>query len=460
MRGLDLLGRIACLLCALFVVLGSSCSEPEETSARNLLWITVDTLRSDRLGCYGYERDTTPAIDALAKRGVLFERAYATAPWTTPSITSMLTGRMPSSHGLFRTGRQLPLGMESLPRNLFDAGFHTWAIVSNSLIGKWNGFDQHFERFDEAYASGVNTVSTGDVIERSMNWLEELEALGERFLLYVHLYDPHVEYVRHSEIGYAAERGGVLTGEESFRVLRKNVERLGEEERKFLNDLYDEEVRFTDDGIALLLAKLDELKLTDTTLVGLTADHGEEILDRGWIGHTRTLYEELIRVPLVLAGPGVLVGESITEPVSLVELPEAFKALLGFSKGSDFGRLASHSIGKPVDGDLPPVVIEVDFVDQRNPEREAHMSAIIAGSMKLIRNEATGDLKLFNLHLDPLELKNLAKRRADKTALLESKLDAALRKFRTNPWPLNERKLEEDELEVLEALGYVGEETD
>jgi len=451
--------RLALIVLTL-AALGSGCREAELPEAKNLLWITVDTLRSDRLGCYGHTRDTSPAIDALAKRGVRFERAYATAPWTTPSITSMLTGRMPSSHGLYRTGRSLPPGIDSLPRQLASEGYRTWGIVSNLLIGKSNGFDEHFERFDESFARGERSVSTTGVIEIAERWLGELEELEDPFILYVHLFDPHVEYMRHKEVGYAADRGGVLTGEESFRILRKNVERIGEAERSFLRDLYDEEVRFTDNGIAVLLARLDELELTDSTLIVLTSDHGEEIFERGWIGHTRTLFEELMRVPLIFAGPGVAGGRTVAEPVSLVELPGALRQLLLPTASTPPARLAARVLDLDSPADPPPVVFEVDFIDLRNPDREAHLSSIVRGQMKLIRNEKTGELALFNLEKDPAERRNLAERRAEKVAELERQLDAALSNLRTDPLPVNERTLDEDELKALEGLGYVGEESE
>ena len=438
----------------------SGCREAESPEAPNLLWITVDTLRSDRLGCYGHTRDTSPAIDALASRGVRFERAYATAPWTTPSITSMLTGRMPSSHGLYRTGRSLPPGIDSLPRQLANAGYRTWGIVSNLLIGKSNGFDKHFERFDESFARGERSVSTTGVIEIAERWLGELEEFDDPFLLYVHLFDPHVEYIRHRDVGYAAERGGVLTGEESFRILRKHAERVGEAERSFLLDLYDEEVRFTDNGIALLLERLDELGLTDSTLIVMTSDHGEEIFERGWIGHTRTLFEELVRVPLIFAGPGVPEGRTVAEPVSLVELPEALRQLLFRNASASPDRLAARVLDLAPPADPPPVVFEVDFIDLRNPEREAHFSSIVRGQMKLIRNDKSGELALFNLEKDPRERRNLAERRAEKVAELEVQLDQALAKLRIDPLPIHERQLDEDELEALEGLGYVGEDSE
>ena len=424
--------------------------EPPEPP-RGILWIAVDTLRADRLSCYGHDRETSPELDALAAAGVRFERAYSTAPWTLPSVATMLTGRLPSAHGVDRPERVLDPEADSILRRLSERGWTTVGITSNALAGSRNGLDAHFNRFDESEAQGHLHVSTPGLVERVQETLDELAAGDRPWLVFVLLFDPHYQYQRHPDVGYAADRAGRITGAESYRELREME--LDAEEAALLRDIYDEEVRFTDAGIGAMVAHLDRLGLGDRSHVVVTADHGEEFLERGWLGHTVSLYDELVRVPLVLRGPGLAPGTVVAEPVSLVELGPA---LLELAAGVDAEtRLAALASGRrPPDG--APVLMEVDFEATRLDRKNVRMTGIVRGRWKLVRDEKEGALHLYDLAADPAELDDLAAREPERVAELAAELDDGLERLRGDAGSFTERALTAEEREQLERLGYVG----
>jgi arylsulfatase A-like enzyme len=290
--------------------------------------VVVDTLRADRLGCYGAERDTSPSLDALARGGVRFERAYATAPWTKPAVASMFTGLYPAAHGAGRVKNALPEGARTLAEILREAGYRSAGVVSHDVVRAVNGFAQGFDRYLESEAGGHDHVSTPGVTEQALAELADLAAGDAPFFLFVHYFDPHYNYKRHPGVGFAAERAGRLDGSQPLVSLRRWGEDLSDAELGFLRDLYDEEIRFTDAGIGRLLEGLERSGRGGNTYVVATADHGEAFLEHGWLGHTRSLYDVLLRVPLLVRGPG-LDPRVVEEPVSLVGLLPTVLDLLG-----------------------------------------------------------------------------------------------------------------------------------
>ena len=271
--------RIDLRLMALLFLLGCTwgCSRNQPP---NVLFIVVDTLRWDHLGCYGYERNTSPSIDTLASESVRFERAYSAAPWTKPSVASMITGLYPSTHGAAQLKSILPASIDTLAELLSREGFQTAGVVSHLLVSALLGFGQGFDSYLESESRGHDHVSTNGVTNQAIERLEKMAVDGRPFLLFVHYFDPHYNYLRHPEYGFAAEAGGRLTGTENINQLRRMLDSLTHEEIGFLLDLYDEEIRFTDAGIGRLLSRFRELGLYDDTLIILTSDHGEEFLER------------------------------------------------------------------------------------------------------------------------------------------------------------------------------------
>ena len=318
------------LRCLPLLLLPLACGSPEPAARPNVLLITVDTLRADRLGFHGHGRDTSPALDGLAERGLVFERAYAPSPWTLPSMASIHTGLYPSSHGLKRPKDAIPPEARTLAEVLDQAGYRTDSIVSNPLVHPRFGHSQGFESFDTKDAKGHDHVSTPGITERALALLDGYAAApeGEPFFLSLLYFDPHYDWRSHGR-GFAAEGTvGRITGEESIEHLRDLAAAEGSltgAEVQQLVDCYDEEIAFTDEGIGELLDALERLGLAEDTLVVLTADHGEEFLEHGWLGHTRFLYEGMVHVPLVVADPREPSshGLRVRTPVSTVSVAKA-----------------------------------------------------------------------------------------------------------------------------------------
>ena len=442
-----------CLLALVAALLACSGSEPRP----NVLLLVVDTLRAEHVGCYGAERPTSPHIDRLAAGGVRFERAYATSPWTKPSVASILTGLHPSTHGVMTGLQQVSSELRTLPEILSENGYATFGLVSNFLLRAKEGFGQGFERYDASEIGGHSYVSTPGLTEKALVALEDLAA-GERpFFLFVHYFDPHYNYRDHAEVGFAPSRAGRLDGSESIHELRRMLEDLEEDEIELLRALYDEEVRFTDAGIGSLLEKLERLGLGERTVVVLTADHGEEFLERGWLGHTRTLYEELVWVPLVVRAPGLEPG-SFTSPVSLVSVESTVLDLVGIEDpGADLQGLSLLPLLRGQTAGNVPVFAEVDFSPTFEARNLAHKKAVIGGRYKLIRDDWTGDVELYDLLGDPGERVDLAASRTDVRDELLTALDAHLDAARQVAVEAPSRQIDQELIDELIALGYAEE---
>ena len=427
----------------------------------NVLFIVVDTLRPDHLGCYGRARDTSPAIDALATEAVRFERAYATAPWTSPSVASMITGLYPGSHGLTRIGVRLPDTAVTLAEMLSADGYSTRGVISHSLLGRQFNFQQGYDDYSESEARGLHDhVSTDGVTEQAQQVLREFAAGEQPFLLFLHYFDPHYNYKRHPEYGFAAERVGRLDGTETIQELRELGPALTGEELEFIQDLYDEEIRHTDAGIGRVLETLKELALDGDTIVVLTSDHGEEFMTHGWLGHTRTLYEELVRVPLIMRVPGGEPGV-VEELVSLTSLTPTLLELTGVDgddgKGFQADSLAPLLSSGTAEGtDL--VFAEVDFVpiNPDNLVKTANKNAVIGERFKIVRDGESGAVEVYDLVTDPTELHNLADERPELVQQLLPILENRIALARGDVLDVEATAISEELLEKLRALGYVG----
>ncbi len=447
--------RRGALLLALAALPGAGCGEQVP---RNLVLIVVDTLRADRLGCYGAERETSPAIDALARESVRFERAYATAPWTKPSVASILSGLLPARHGARGILTVLPDRVDTLAEILSRHGFATAGIVSHSILAEKMGFAQGYTSYDSHHARGHAFASTRGVTQRASAKLESLSARDRRFFLFVHYFDHHYDYLRHPEIGFAQARAGRLDGTQSIQRLRAMRHDLSPEELAHLRDRYDEEIRYTDAGVGELLERLRALGRDRDTLVVFTADHGEEFLEHGWIGHTRTLYEELIRVPLLIRGPDLEPGR-VSRPVSLASLTPTLLDLLGLDRDSfefDAPSLAERVRGGR-GGDEGSAYAEVAFwgIHPEARERSAFKKALVGPRYKLIRDEQRDAYELYDLSRDAGERRNLAPQRPALVAELSRRLDERARGRGPAAESAPRIELSEAEREELRALGYL-----
>lgn len=420
---------------------------------RNVLLIVVDTLGAAHVQVYDAKLETTPYVARWAENATVFERAYSGAPWTKPAIASIFTGLYPRSHGVMRLGSPLPSGQVTLAERLRDAGFHTRGIVSHTLLHAEHGFHQGFERYELVpLRAEVHAAITGDLVsDRAVAQIQSYARDPKRpFFLFLHYFDPHFNYQHHPAHDRSSWYEGPLTPGMPFRELRDRIPTLTDEDRRYLVDLYHEEILFTDLQIQRVFDALKASGLEKDTLVIFTSDHGEEFLEHGALGHTRTLYEELIRVPLIIAWPRGFTRARVAEPVSTVDLTPTILALLGIDDGSEFqGRPLFSADGKLVSHPERPLFSEVDF---ESPGIRAHKSGLVRGWWKYVEDLLANETFQFDLQNDPQERDNVY----DPTAVVSQSLE---RDHSDRPTPAlhdpsDVLEPNAEEIERLRALGY------
>lgn len=287
--------------------------EPAEQVRPNIILISVDTLRADHLGCYGYDRDTSPAMDAFSRDGILFSRFYSHSPSTLPAHMSMLTGLHPTGHELLTLpvggavrGQVLDPAVSTLPDMLRSEGYATAAFTGGAQVSGVFGFNRGFDSYQENRAA-VALDTAPALYTKAAHWVERNR--DHPFFLFLHTYQVHAPYLPPSDQADrflaedAAWRQADIT--ELLTEREGKYSRMSDSERENLIALYDGEIRYMDEGfIEPFLALLKRLDLYDNSLIILTADHGEEFGEhRGW-EHGHSLYDELIHVPLIIRRPG------------------------------------------------------------------------------------------------------------------------------------------------------------
>ncbi len=431
-----------------------------ETKAPNVLLIVVDTLRPDRMSLYGAERPTTPALDSLAGQACVFERAYSTSSWTMPAVASIMTGMYPSSHKATEISRTLAPELETLAEGFAASGFQTAAVVSHTFVDEKHGFDQGFAAFDSKNALGHEAISTEGVTDLAIARIEQFTQKRKTpFFLFVHYFDPHFNYKDHPDIDFAAPHAGRLDGKQEYGDIRAIRHSLQDDELQYLLDLYDEEIRHTDAGIGRLVAALRKHGLDEETVIVFASDHGEEFLDHGRIGHRKTLYEEVVRVPMLIRVPGGA-ARRVADPVSIGSLAPTIRELAGLPRNQDavqFRSLADLVEGRAT-STRGAIYLEtektVGMVEQEVKGDDYH--AIILDGWKLIEDRRSGEQELFDLSRDPLESANLASQDTARLATLKEALEVSRRLATSGQAPGRDRTLSDAEIEKLRGLGYIG----
>jgi arylsulfatase A-like enzyme len=414
----------------------------------NVLLIVIDTLRRDRMGVYGHLRNTTPRISKLAESSVVYERALSQAPWTTPSVASLLSSTYPTMLGIENHRSVLPESADLLPEVLREAGFATGAVVSHSFCSSEWGFSQGFDHFDESNVQGHDAVTSADVTDRATDFLER-QAENEPWFLFVHYFDPHVAYVHHAEFSFGGPEPGydgpIFSGI-LMRKLRALRPQLRPADVREITRLYDSEIAFTDAQVGRLLDRLYERGKFESTLIVLTADHGEEFLEHGQLGHTQTLYGELIGVPLIIHYPGVAASR-VHPHVGLVDVYPTITAFLGIEAPASVlgtslydSRTAAHR--------APDAVFS-------ETSRRSRLRAAVADGYKLILDLDTGQRALYDLESDPGETVDIAGRAPQRVAALSERLDAWMESSEAARSSAPELTLTPEQEEHLKQLGYL-----
>jgi arylsulfatase A-like enzyme len=397
--------------------------------------VVVDALRADHLGCYGYQRPTSPSIDALAARGTRFAQAISPAPWTLPAVSTLWTGLLPAVHGAmqasdmhawmadrsgFRPTSVLDASRTTLAEVLRDHGFATAAFVGGSYPSAVFGMAQGFETFVDEGLFGPRMQ-----VEALWKWLDA--ARPARFLAYLHMMsvhspyqppvaDPHAmpsgsraaevrallaeERRQWAAVDFDPDYAGTIDGSWGTMERIRHSGRLPpERDLAHLVALYDQGIRYTDHWIGELAVGLEARGLSGSTVVVVTADHGEEFGDHGRLEHTRTFYEEMMRVPLVIADPGLGAGRIVEAQVGLVDL---FPTLLDLLAVRYEGLVQGISLRPALEG-------------RPLPEREMVGEASQVSGLRALRTSThkyvvgiQGE-ELYDLSDDPGERRNLCR---------------------------------------------------
>jgi arylsulfatase A-like enzyme len=449
-RGRLRLGLGAGVLLAAGVVSGGACQR--DAPRPDVVLIVIDTLRADHLELFGYARQTAPRLTAFANEGIHFERAYTAAPWTLPAMAALFTGIHPTALGVGDTPILLSPSVPSLPEALGELGYRTYGVVSNLFVARKFGFDRGFDHWHEEHAQGRSYVSSPGVTDEAIRFAEMAVRDEPPFFLFAHYFDPHYDYLEHADHRFSTGYTGALRSHNDNVVeLREAAEggAFDASDLEHLRDLYDSEVQFTDAHIGRLLDALARLGVYDDALIVITADHGEALAERPsrWIGHTRMLYDEVARVPLIFKLPGRSAPETIRAPVSLVDVFPTIMNLLGAApRGATRATVSERSLIR--NADRRPVFIET--------WRWRQLQAVVKGRWKLVFNRRTGRYALYDLEEDAAERKNLARTNRSVVRELASLLAAwnAVNAAELKTRKVVSPELGEEELRKLRELGY------
>ena len=472
----------------LALLLLAACSGPEpEIQQPDVLFLVVDTLRADRLGSYGYERGLTPVMDKLAREGSVFSRASAQAPWTVPSMCSMLTSQYPTAHYERPDESRM-----TLAEAFQNAGYSTVGVVANALLDPGTGFERGFDVYIPREGEDGKRKTPGH-FDAVASWVDDalVSALardenGKRkpLFLYAQPSDPHAPYkgrqafLADQPVSSAppilpegwqeqmlAARGPAAPDDDpDWSTALHTIQRQ--------RNAYDHEVRFTDAALGRLLDRLRELGAADNLLVVIASDHGEELWENVaaapadrlkemppnaffFQSHGYHLAEQALRTPLILSGPGVPAGKKFSEPVENVDIFPTLVSLCGLERPGDL-----HGL------DLTGLMQE--RVDPGDWRLETYSYVIHAFSL---RDEASG-LKLilptpygmkrgltrpqlFDLNQDPLERTNLVERRPEDASRLTTRLMEYLERYDSGGASLDGAGTEEM-LRRMQEMGYAG----
>ena len=397
------------------------------TPRPNVLLIVVDTLRADKLGCYGNGRGLTPALDELASQGLRFQHAYSHAPWTLPSFASLLTSLHPAEHGAGgRLGQFTSLdgSVTTLPEVFGARGYRTHAVANVAFLGERFGVTRDFGGLDiEAPTNNVEMRSAERTTSAALEWLDG--GKGPFFLL-VHYFDPHAVYApppsfRRKFAGPKdrEDESWVFGTQLHMVALRAGQLSITPQVVRRAEKLYDGEVAYADGQVERLLDGLGERGLERDTIVVMTADHGEEFLDHDGFEHGHTLYDELTHVPLILRYPRGIEPGVVSQTVAHVDVAPTLCQLADLAPPQQFvGRSLLSLSGEPAAPGRPVLA----HGNMWGPP----LTSWRVGDRKLIVG-ADGALELYDLSGDPDERTDLAPTRPKEAAELRQQLDAVLR---------------------------------
>lgn len=443
------------LALALGTLLGAPSLRAPAGEKPNFILISLDALRFDHLGCYGYERDTSPTIDGLAAQGLKFEWAICQAPTTLPSHMSTLTSLYPTVHGC-RMGRALPGPRMTLPEYLREGGYGTIGVVDGGYMSAWYGFDQGFDVYDDRYKG------FGAAVRTLFRWLDA-GASEDAFFALLHTYDIHSPYdppePYRSMFTDPDYEGGFNPSSSELKKVRKRVDTtpelghgLSDADIEYIRARYDGGIRYVDGLMKRLIDGLAERGLSESTWLVITSDHGEEFAEHNAFLHGM-LYMTVAKVPLIIVPPkGALVPGTVPEIVELIDIMPTFLELAGIAPADT---LQGSSMVRLMAGD-PSGWDNLAFSEHH---AKGNLRSVISPALHIITSLEHGEMEVYDYHADPLERAQLDDPSRDEEV---KALFLVLQEWITEQLGLaaggegiEPARIDQETLEELRSLGYI-----
>ncbi len=475
-----------------------------------IIVVSLDTTRPDHLSAYGYDRETTPTLARLAREGTRFTSARSTTSWTLPSHMSLFTGLPPDLHNVTIDFQTLDLGRPTMGEIFSDAGFRTTGVYSAPYVHDRFGFARGMDLYESATRNPMvydlppermsdpqlmsqlelnshREVTSRRLRDRATHVLTKRRAYPKTFL-FLHFFDPHYDY-----LPPAAQRAAFT--DPRYRGPVDGLEVLGRPEsihpgmapadRAQLMGLYDAEIRFVDDSLADVVAAVEESGRLGSTIVVVTGDHGEEFFEDGRIGHRMTLREEVLRVPLIVWGPGLVPeGRVVEDDVALYDV---LPTLMDYAGLEPDDRIYGRSLRPLIEGgSLPPrpTTAALTFLHRDGPEYYTRHDACVYDGMKYVRrlrvpwspedptridnvpDLASAEIEVYDLEADPGERENLISKRGQDPRVEgiirtfeaeQARQESALRTFRPEGSPTDGHVPQDfdDVLRQMKMMGYL-----
>lgn len=469
-----------------------------EAGIRTVVLISLDTLRADHLGSYGYESFTSPRLDEFAMGGVLFEDVSSTAPWTLPAHASILTGLSPWRHGVVSSKAGLSAEIETLADWFNEAGWKTSTIVNTLWLSRETyGLTQEFTDYLAVKRSNYKQIGpSSDITDEAIAQLQKQG--GASLFLFIHYYDIHADYAalpayeRLLVEPYEGEADGsawqlmranfapahIAACVENFdsgqcefgsqdipRRIDSNMEAVvfDEDDIAHITQRYNAGIRQTDAELGRLLSFIEDYEGAEETLVLITSDHGEEFMEHGRVDHFLTMYQETLRVPLLLRGPGVPVAERFNVPVSLIDIAPTLLSLTALPIPEDLEGFDLSTLWRgesELNWEARPLYGEASGgleYERWTPGAYPVYRSVRMGDLKLIERQMGDEdatYELFDLRTDPkekIDLSNIRSAQVDRMkGLLQDRASYA-----GNTPSGSKVEMTPEEIEELRSLGYV-----
>lgn len=446
----------------------------QKSNGSNVLFISIDALRADHLSCYGYPRNTTSNIDKLAKEGVLFTQAIAQGNWTGTSVASIITSTYGHIHGVIDWGYSLNTSsLPTLMQILKRSGYFNMAVINYCIINTVLGIEEEFDLFIT-----IEDKNADEVTKRAMELLKDRK--DRKFFLWLHYLDPHGPYrppffynkIYLNDEFYKGDRHAPIINDEYFGRggIPEHISKDNITDVDYYISQYDGEIKFTDEQIGILLKELKRLNLDRNTLIIITADHGEFLGEHNiYFCHARSLYDELIKVPLIISCDSLIPkGKIIDNQVQLIDIGPTILDILGIDKNKTMQGISL--LPTILRGRYPTIyafsstpfksmvrteqwkLIYTDYKRARNKVREKEILSL--ADKFFLENATYIEYELYNLKEDPEELSNLVGVEKQKFEFLKQKLDNWIGQT-PSKMPRITQPFKEETKEKLRSLGYI-----